>query len=689
MMRRTKNMAMLFLVLAGLAQGRTITVGSGQGYDCNTIQAGVDAAGEGDMVIVAEGIYNESINFNGANITLTSKEPNDSSVVIKTIIDGSVYFCGNEEPTCRLIGFNIKGTIFGYDLRRGYSSRHTHATIDRCLICHNILWTATAIWRCDGTISNCLIAENKSGPCIIYPAINECHGLIRNCTVAYHMTTGIGIGEGGTTTIVNCIIYNNNHNAGIWARRGATVNIRYSNMQGGLEAIHTERDSIVNWGPGNIDADPCFVQLPHWDANDYFWTDGDYHLLLNSPCIDRGDPNFDATPGETDIDGEPRVMGVRVDMGAYEFGRIWYVDAVNGDDNNDGLSPETAFATIQKGIDSAEKGDMVLVYPGVYQETIDFLGKAITVKSAEDAAVLEASDYFAVLFHSGEGHHSILKNFVVRNSFIAIFIDGSSPTISNVTVADNGFGIAAYAGAEPDISNSIFWNNIYGDLFGCEARYSRIQEAGEGQGNLDIDPLFADPENGDYHLLSRRGRYWPEHNVWVLDDVISPCIDGGDPNADYSNERKPNGGRINMGAYGGTPYASMKEMRWNPSDINHDDWVNFMDFAKLAENWLTYQPGTSNLPPEVAIIKPQDGDGFRREETIEIEADSWDADGLVKKVEFFANGSNIDEDTDGVDGWKIYWMEHPLRTYSLTAEATDDDGATTTSPAVEIQIDLR
>ena len=84
------------------------------------------------------------------------------------------------------------------------------------------------------------------------------------------------------------------------------------------------------WGidaGGNMDADPLFVDPGYWDPNDTptdpnndFWVDGDYHLLMSSPCIDMGDPSFFAEEGDVDFDGEPRVMGDRVDMGADEVG---------------------------------------------------------------------------------------------------------------------------------------------------------------------------------------------------------------------------------------------------------------------------------------------------------------------------------------------------------------------------------
>ena len=62
------------------------------------------------------------------------------------------------------------------------------------------------------------------------------------------------------------------------------------------------------------------------------------------------------------------------------------------------------------------------------------------------------------------------------------------------------------------------------------------------------------PALGDYHLQSTAGSW--HGGTFSADGADSPCIDAGDPTAPVGAEPAPNGGRINLGAYGGTAQAS-------------------------------------------------------------------------------------------------------------------------------------
>jgi hypothetical protein len=143
-------------------------------------------------------------------------------------------------------------------------------------------------------------------------------------------------------------------------------------------------------------------------------------------------------------------------------------------------------------------------------------------------------------------------------------IFGGIPTITNCTIVENlGGGIY---GSKPTVTNSIiyFGGNAIADSI-ATITYSNIQGSWPGLGNIEADPLFValywissdSTETGDYHLKSQAGRWDPDSQTWVQDDVTSPCIDTGDPAYPVGDEPAPNGGIINMGAYGGTDRASM------------------------------------------------------------------------------------------------------------------------------------
>lgn len=178
--------------------------------------------------------------------------------------------------------------------------------------------------------------------------------------------------------------------------------------------------------------------------------------------------------------------------------------------------------------------------------------------------------------------------------------------INNCTFAGQSSesGRAVYAKPAPGYSaelictNSIFrngGNELEGFEYGpieCHVAYCNVQGGWPGKGNIDTDPQFADPDNDDYHLKSQGGRWASDVGQWVQDDVTSLCIDAGDPMSPVGYEVFPNGGRINMGAYGGTDKAS-KSWFGEPvcetiisGDINGDCRVDFVDLSILTSHWL-------------------------------------------------------------------------------------------------------
>jgi L-ascorbate metabolism protein UlaG (beta-lactamase superfamily) len=92
--------------------------------------------------------------------------------------------------------------------------------------------------------------------------------------------------------------------------------------------------------------------------------------------------------------------------------------------------------------------------------------------------------------------------------------------------------------------------------------------------------------DGDYHLKSEAGRWDPVSESWIVDDVTSPCIDAGDPNSPVGDEPEPNGGIINMGAYGGTAEASKSP--GGAEEIVYIQWLGHSTVKVWTEDCIVY-----------------------------------------------------------------------------------------------------
>ena len=97
--------------------------------------------------------------------------------------------------------------------------------------------------------------------------------------------------------------------------------------------------------------------------------------------------------------------------------------------------------------------------------------------------------------------------------------------------------------------------------------------------------------------------------------------------------------------------------------------------------------GTENQSPSVTLMSPVSGGTFNVTEAISLEATAADGDGTVSQVDFHANGVLVGTDATESGGvYSITWAPSVSGSYSLTAVAIDNDGATQTSAAIAISV---
>jgi hypothetical protein len=156
--------------------------------------------------------------------------------------------------------------------------------------------------------------------------------------------------------------------------------------------------------------------------------------------------------------------------------------------------------------------------------------------------------------------HNLFRNCVVDATDTTLFefwedTTGYSLFSNTVLTGVRGAYANSHSGKVPGIGFTFcdFWKNQF--------------PMPAGHGNFEQDPLFADPAARDFHLKSEHGRWVPGKSEWVKDALTSPCIDAGSPADTYEAEPKPNGGRVNVGAYGNTAEASKSKPEATPGEL--------------------------------------------------------------------------------------------------------------------------
>ena len=378
---RIVALSVLFVcALAGGVQAETRTVPD----DFSSIQSAIDASQNGDTVLVLPGVYLENINFKGKNITVTGADPNDPGTVGYTVINANnkgagVTFENGETSQAVLTGFTItKGTGTYYAgisstsesiyAGGGVCCNNSSPTITKNVILRNIPAisidaTGSQVTLCIGggiggfygnpTITHNTIRGNTAyigggiGMYLGAPTIHDniisdnagymggglltFAGSVYNNTFVhnscdYGQEVGLTDGRGGngyfvfgaefgTSKVFNNIFCNATSGNGVsWEGDVSMGEVAFNDVWGNLPANYGVEDQTNKLG--NISADPLFRSV----------SGRDYHLTLDSPCINTGDPEYVSPAGETDVDGEARVYGGLIDIGADEY--VGYVRPV-------------------------------------------------------------------------------------------------------------------------------------------------------------------------------------------------------------------------------------------------------------------------------------------------------------------------------------------------------------------------
>lgn len=257
--------------------------------------------------------------------------------------EGGGIHCAESSPT--IINCNISHNAAAEGGGGIYCRESSSLTINNCKIIGNS--TNSAVYSgggiyCDGgnlTINDSVMSANTGefGGAIY---CSETTLKITGSTIAANAAT---VETGGVHSIsgmiylTDCVLWGNNDSGptDLSAQIDASEppKVVYSCIQD-----DNPGDGNVPFGAGdpnyNIDDDPRFVRDPNdggdgWGVggNDDF---GDLHLEANSPCIEAGLPNYIAGPNVFDIDGQPRVIGRQIDIGADEYAKIIIVTKPQG-----------------------------------------------------------------------------------------------------------------------------------------------------------------------------------------------------------------------------------------------------------------------------------------------------------------------------------------------------------------------
>ena len=201
--------------------------------------------------------------------------------------------------------------------------------IDRCYFEHNYGINGAGLYliRCYDnpcSITNSLFANNTSGHFGGGLAMSDSSPLISNITVVDNHSIGVNCGgiffyQQSSPVLWNCIVHGNINYAPLdqpvqmwaWVFDGYAPEFHNCVIEFGLENVSGHE--YIHIFENCYDTDPLFAAP----------SEQNYRLGFDSPCVDSGSPNTPETIlNGFDLDGNLRIAGTRIDIGAYEFGSV-------------------------------------------------------------------------------------------------------------------------------------------------------------------------------------------------------------------------------------------------------------------------------------------------------------------------------------------------------------------------------